>query len=42
MVMTLPQRRALGFGRPMTAAELDVWAHKVVILFVEGYTGLRK
>jgi TetR/AcrR family transcriptional regulator, mexJK operon transcriptional repressor len=42
MVVTLPQRRALGFGRPMTAAELDVWAHKVVILFVEGYTGLRK
>jgi TetR/AcrR family transcriptional regulator, mexJK operon transcriptional repressor len=42
MVVTLPQRRALGFGKPMTAAELDAWAYKVVILFLEGYTGLRK
>jgi TetR/AcrR family transcriptional repressor of mexJK operon len=42
MVVTLPQRRALGFGTPMTAAELDAWAHKVVILFLEGYQGLRK
>jgi TetR/AcrR family transcriptional repressor of mexJK operon len=41
MVVTLPQRRALGFGVPMTAAELDAWAHKVVILFLEGYKGLR-
>jgi TetR/AcrR family transcriptional repressor of mexJK operon len=41
MVVTLPQRRALGFGKPMTAAELDAWAYKVVILFLEGYTGLR-
>jgi TetR/AcrR family transcriptional regulator, mexJK operon transcriptional repressor len=42
MVVTLPQRRALGFGTPMTAAELDAWAHKVVTLFLEGYAGLRK
>jgi TetR/AcrR family transcriptional repressor of mexJK operon len=42
MVVTLPQRRALGFGTPMTTAELDAWAHKVVILFLEGYEGLRK
>ena len=41
MVVTLPQRRALGFGTPMTAAELDAWAHKVVTLFLEGYEGLR-
>jgi TetR/AcrR family transcriptional regulator, mexJK operon transcriptional repressor len=41
MVVTLPQRRALGFGTPMTAAELDAWAHKVVILFLEGYQGVR-
>jgi TetR/AcrR family transcriptional regulator, mexJK operon transcriptional repressor len=41
MVVTLPQRRALGFGVPMTAVELDAWAHKVVILFLEGYKGLR-
>jgi TetR/AcrR family transcriptional regulator, mexJK operon transcriptional repressor len=40
MVVTLPQRRALGFGTPMTAAELDAWTHKVVILFLEGYKGL--
>jgi TetR/AcrR family transcriptional regulator, mexJK operon transcriptional repressor len=42
MVVTLPQRRALGFGKPMTAAELDAWAYKVVILFLEGYTGLHE
>jgi TetR/AcrR family transcriptional regulator, mexJK operon transcriptional repressor len=42
MVVTLPQRRAIGFGTPMTAAELDAWAQKVVILFLEGYRGLRK
>jgi TetR/AcrR family transcriptional regulator, mexJK operon transcriptional repressor len=42
MVVTLPQRRALGFGTPMTAPELDAWAHKVVILFLDGYEGLRK
>jgi len=42
MVVTLPQGRALGFGTPMTTAELDAWAHKVVILFLEGYEGLRK
>ncbi|MEO7207190.1 MAG: TetR/AcrR family transcriptional regulator [Steroidobacteraceae bacterium] len=41
MVVTLPQRRALGFGTPMTAAELDAWTRKVVILFLEGYKGLR-
>jgi AcrR family transcriptional regulator len=42
MVVTLPQRRALGFGTPMTAAELDAWAQKVVALFLDGYKGLRK
>jgi TetR/AcrR family transcriptional repressor of mexJK operon len=40
MVVTLPQRRALGFGTPMTPAELDAWARKVVILFLQGYQGL--
>jgi len=40
MVVTLPQRRALGFGMQMTPAELDAWAHKVVILFLDGYKGL--
>jgi TetR/AcrR family transcriptional repressor of mexJK operon len=42
MVVTLPQRRAIGFGTPMSAAELEAWAHKVVILFLEGYKALRK
>jgi TetR/AcrR family transcriptional repressor of mexJK operon len=42
MVVTLPQRCALGFGTPMTAPELDAWAQVVVILFLDGYKGLRK
>jgi TetR/AcrR family transcriptional regulator, mexJK operon transcriptional repressor len=41
MVVTLPQRRALGFGQPMTATELEMWTHKVVALFLEGYKGLK-
>jgi AcrR family transcriptional regulator len=36
MVVALPQRRAMGFGTPMTQAELDVWAVKVVGLFLDG------
>jgi TetR/AcrR family transcriptional regulator, mexJK operon transcriptional repressor len=40
MVVTLPQRRALGFGKPMRAAELEAWAQKVVLLFLDGYKGL--
>ena len=36
MVVALPQRRAMGFGTPMTPAELDVWAVKVVALFLDG------
>lgn len=39
MVVTLPQRRAMGFGAPMTAAELDAWADQVVGLFLNGYRG---
>jgi TetR/AcrR family transcriptional repressor of mexJK operon len=42
MLVTLPQRRALGFGTPMAAAELDAWSHKVVMLFLEGYKGWGK
>jgi hypothetical protein len=37
----LPQRRAMGFGPPMSPAELDVWAGKVVALFLDGCRGLR-
>jgi TetR/AcrR family transcriptional regulator, mexJK operon transcriptional repressor len=40
MVVTVPQRRAMGYGTPMTAAELDVWADKAVDLFLNGCRGL--
>jgi AcrR family transcriptional regulator len=36
LVMSAPQRRALGLGKPMTAAELDRWASSVVDLFLNG------
>jgi TetR/AcrR family transcriptional regulator, mexJK operon transcriptional repressor len=39
MVVTLPQRRAIGFGTPMTAAELEIWADQAVGLFLNGYRG---
>ena len=40
MVVTLPQRRAMGFGSPMKPAELDAWADQVVTLFLTGCQGL--
>src|SRR5690348_5796878 len=36
MIIALPQRRAMGFGAPMTSAELDAWARDVVNLFLNG------
>jgi TetR/AcrR family transcriptional regulator, mexJK operon transcriptional repressor len=39
MVVTLPQRRAMGYGTPMTAAELDEWTDKTVDLFLNGCRG---
>jgi AcrR family transcriptional regulator len=39
MVVSLPQRRAMGYGTPMTAAELDAWADKSVALFLNGCRG---
>jgi TetR/AcrR family transcriptional regulator, mexJK operon transcriptional repressor len=39
MILTVPQRRALGFGAPMSAAELDSWAEQTVALFLQGYAG---
>ena len=36
MVLAVPQRRALGFGTPMNAGELDQWADRTVRLFLEG------
>ncbi len=41
MVVTVPQRRALGYGVPMTAAELEAWAEKAVDLFLNGCRGGR-
>ncbi|HME41081.1 MAG TPA: TetR/AcrR family transcriptional regulator [Steroidobacteraceae bacterium] len=39
MVVTVPQRRAMGYGAAMTAAELAVWAEKSVDLFLHGCCG---
>jgi AcrR family transcriptional regulator len=36
LVVSLPQRRALGLGEPMTEAELDAWADDCVNLFLNG------
>lgn len=35
-VITMPRRRALGLGKPMTKAELDAWADDCVNLFLNG------
>ena len=40
--MTIPRRRAIGYGTPMTAAELDTWAGKVVRLFLDGCRGMKR
>lgn len=39
MVVALPQRRAMGLGSPLTAAELDSWASDVATLFLNGCRG---
>jgi AcrR family transcriptional regulator len=39
MAHTVPQRRALGFGRSMTPAEIEAWADNVVQLFLHGCRG---
>jgi TetR/AcrR family transcriptional regulator, mexJK operon transcriptional repressor len=39
MVIGVPQRRAMGFGKPMTDAELDAWASDAVNLFLNGCRG---
>jgi AcrR family transcriptional regulator len=36
LVVSLPQRRALGLGMPMTKTELDAWADDCVNLFLNG------
>ena len=39
MIISLPQRRAMGLGTPMTAAELEAWPRDVVNLFLNGCRG---
>jgi TetR/AcrR family transcriptional regulator, mexJK operon transcriptional repressor len=36
LVLSVPQRRALGFGEPMTPPELERWSGAVVDLFLDG------
>ena len=36
MVLSIPLRRAMGFGTPLTEAEREDWATKCVALFIEG------
>ncbi len=37
MVVSAPQRRALGLGTPLSPAELDGWARAAVDLFLNGW-----
>ena len=39
MIISIPQRRALGNGTPMTVKELDPWVKKTVELFLHGLKG---
>ena len=39
MVIGVPQRRAMGLGKPMTPVELEAWARAVVNLFLNGCRG---
>jgi TetR/AcrR family transcriptional regulator, mexJK operon transcriptional repressor len=39
MVVSWPQRRAMGLGTPMTPGELEAWAVDVVNLFLNGCRG---
>ncbi len=41
MVITLPQRRALGLGQPMTEPELEAWADDCVDLLLNGCRGAK-
>jgi hypothetical protein len=38
--VTVPQRRAMGFGAAMTQAERDAWADRVTDLFLDGCRGI--
>jgi AcrR family transcriptional regulator len=39
MLVSLPLRRAMGLGTPMTDAELDAWGRNTVRLFLDGCRG---
>jgi hypothetical protein len=36
MVVTVPQRRSMGYGTPMSAVDLEAWIDKSVVLFLDG------
>jgi TetR/AcrR family transcriptional regulator, mexJK operon transcriptional repressor len=42
MLVTLPQRRIMGLGLPMTPRELEAWAESAVNLFLNGCRGLSR
>lgn len=42
MVVTVPQRRTIGLGTPMTRAELEAWADAAVALFLDGARGFAR
>jgi AcrR family transcriptional regulator len=42
LVVVVPQRRALGFDKPMSPAELEGWADSSVRLFLNGCRGWRR
>jgi TetR/AcrR family transcriptional repressor of mexJK operon len=40
MVLSGPQKRALGFGRPLAVDEIEAWIHRTVALFLDGCRGV--
>jgi TetR/AcrR family transcriptional regulator, mexJK operon transcriptional repressor len=42
LVVTVPQRRILGLGAPMTPKELEAWADNAIRLFLTGCHGLSR
>jgi hypothetical protein len=36
LLLSVPQRRGLGLGQPLDAAEQEVWAKRAVDLFLDG------
>ena len=39
MILSVPMRRGMGFGKPLSDAELDAWAERSVALFLHGCGG---